>query len=105
MSSPTARTLAHFRKLGFPCVDIVERRVFRHVTKDLFGCIDVLAMDANGAVTAVQATSGSNVSARVKKIMALPAWHVMRLAGWRVVVQGWRKNAKGRYVLREVDLS
>ncbi len=105
MASPTARTLKHFRDLGFPLVDIVERRVFRHVTKDLFGCIDVLAVDCNGAVTAIQATSGSNVSARVKKIMALPAWDIMRLSGWRVVVHGWSKNAKGRIVLREVDLS
>jgi hypothetical protein len=56
-------------------------------------------------VLGVQCTSGANVAARVDKITNSDAIHVLRIAGWRVAVWGWRKNAKGRYVLREVDLS
>jgi len=106
MGSPTSRTLAELRKRGFPLVDVVERWIpGANIRRDLFGIVDVLAVDANGSVTAVQATSGANVSARVAKIVASDALHVLRLAGWRILVFGWRKNAKGRYVLREVDLS
>lgn len=103
--SPTARTLKHFRDAGFPLVDIVERRLHRFVTKDLFGILDVVAVDANGAVTGVQVTSGDHVANRVSKITASDALIVLRLAGWRILVHGWRKAANGRYVLREVDLS
>lgn len=106
MSSPTARTLKHFRDRGFALVDVVEKWIpGANIHRDLFGIIDVLAVDANGAITAVQATSGDNVSKRVDKITASDALIVLRLAGWRILVHGWRKNARGRYELREVDLS
>lgn len=85
---------------------MVERTVTRLIKRDLFGCIDVLA--TRGAETlAVQVTSGSNVASRVKKIEALDDGAVLcRLlkAGWRVEVHGWRKNAAGRWVCREVVL-
>jgi hypothetical protein len=106
MSSPTQRTLAHFRAAGFPLVQVVERwNAFARVRQDLFGIIDVLAIDANGAITAVQVTSGDHVSERVDKITESAALPYLRKANIRVLVHGWRKNAKGRYVLREVDLS
>jgi hypothetical protein len=105
-SSPTRRTLEHLRKAGFVLVDVVEKWIpGANIRRDLFGIIDVLAVDANGAITGVQATSGDNVAARVAKITDSDAVHILRLAGWRIVVHGWRKNAKGRWVLREVDLS
>jgi hypothetical protein len=104
--SPTSRTLAHLRKQGYPLVDVVEKWIpGANIRRDLFGFIDVLAVDANGAVTGVQATSGDNVAARVRKITESDKLHVLRLAGWRIVVHGWRKNSSGRYVLREVDVS
>ena len=106
MSSPTQRTLKHLRRLGFSLVEVVEKRVPKvNITRDLFGIIDVLAVDANGAVTAVQATSGSNVAARVTKVTQSDAIHLLRLARWRVLVHGWKRGSNGRYVLREVDLS
>lgn len=106
MSSPTQRTLAELRKRKYPLVQVVERwNPFAHVRVDLFGIIDVVAVSATGDVVGIQATSGSNVSARVAKITESAALPILRLAKWRVMVWGWRKNAKGRYVLREVDLS
>lgn len=104
--SPTQRTLKHLRAAGFPLVEVTEHwNSFARIRKDLFGFVDVLAVDANGAVTAVQTTSGDNVSHRVAKITDSPALAILRLAGWRVVVHGWRKGSNGRYSLREVDLS
>jgi hypothetical protein len=45
MSSPTARTLKLLRELGFEA-DVVERRVFRTVTKDFLGIVDVIGVKA-----------------------------------------------------------
>jgi hypothetical protein len=103
--SPTARTLAELRKRGYPLVQVVERwNAFARVRQDLFGIVDVLAV-SEGEIVGVQATSGSNVAARVKKITDSKALPILRAAGIRVLVHGWRRNSKGRYELREVDLS
>lgn len=95
------RTLAHLRELGY-LVDVVERRV-GPITKDLFGIADVVAVGPD--ILAVQTTTGSNVAARVRKITDSPALPVLRKAGIRVLVHGWRKVRGGRWRLREVDLS
>lgn len=101
--SPTQRTLAHLREAGYPLVQVVERwNPYARVRQDLFGVIDVLAVGID--IVAVQTTSGSNVSARIKKITESDALPVLRKAGIRVIVHGWRKS-KGLWVLREVDLS
>jgi hypothetical protein len=103
--SPTARTLAEMRARGYELVDVVERWLpFALERKDLFGVGDVLATGTPGTAI-VQCTSGSNVSARVRKIAESAALPILQRAGIKVLVQGWRKNSKGRYVLREVDLS
>jgi len=74
------------------------------IRQDLFGFIDILAL-RDGETLGVQATSGSNVSARVAKIAEHELVGAVRAAGWRVEVHGWRKNAAGRWVLRVEDVS
>jgi len=69
----------------------------------LFGFIDLLAI-RKGETLAVQTTS-TGVSSRIKKIMESDYLPKVRDAGWRIVVHGWRKNSKGRYVLRVEDIS
>jgi len=102
--SPTQRSKAHMEAQGYT-VAIVERwNPYARIRQDLFGFIDLLCV-GNGETVAVQTTSGSNVSARVKKIADHENVGAVRNAGWRIIVQGWRKNAAGRYVLREVDCS
>ena len=104
MSSPTQRTLKHLRAAGYPLVQVVERwNPHAKVRQDLFGVVDVLAVGSD--IVGVQATSGSNVAARVRKLTDSPALPVLRKAGVRVLVHGWRKAASGRWTLREVDLS
>src|SRR5207302_11145166 len=103
MSSPTQRTLKHLRAVGYPLVERVERwNSHARVRQDLFGVVDVLAVGPD--VLGVQVTSGSNVAARVRKLTDSPALPVLRKAGVRVLVHGWRK-VRGRWRLREVDLS
>jgi hypothetical protein len=45
------------------------------------------------------------VANRVKKVTDSETIGRVREAGVRVEVHGWRKNVKGRYVQRIVDLS
>jgi len=74
------------------------------IRRDLFGFIDVLCVSPAGVV-GVQATSGSNVASRVSKIAEHPNTPMVRQAGIRILVHGWRKAANGRWQLREVDVS
>lgn len=107
MVSPTQRTLAEMRKRGYELVQVVEHwNQFARRRIDLYGIIDVVCVGGpSNDIVGVQATSGTNVAARVTKILESDAIQVLRRVGIKVLVQGWRKNAKGRYELREVDLS
>jgi hypothetical protein len=102
--SPTKRSLDHMRKLGYTCAIVEHWNAFVRQRKDLFGFIDVLCLK-DGETVAVQTTSASNMSDRVKKIADHENVAAVRAAGWKILVQGWRKNAAGKYVLREVDVS
>ena len=101
--SPTQRSLAYLREEGY-LVAIVERwNPHARIRQDLFGFIDLLAIRKDETL-AVQVTA-SGVSARIKKIMESEYLSRVRDAGWRIVVHGWRKNSKGKYVLRVEDIS
>jgi hypothetical protein len=62
---------------GGALVDICERyNSFTRQRKDLFGFLDLICLQGQ-KIVGIQATSGSNHAARVKKAMALPelkAW-------------------------------
>jgi hypothetical protein len=103
VTSPTQRTLQHLREAGYPLVQVVERwNPYARVRQDLFGIIDVVAVGAD--IVGVQTTSASNFAAHLKKITDSEALPVLRKAGVRVLLHGWRKR-KGRWVLRELDVS
>ena len=69
MSSPTSRTLQKLKSEGWTA-GITERWSQPAMKRfDLYGFIDVLAMHPEKGFLAVQATSGSNASARVRKIL------------------------------------
>jgi len=104
VSSPTQRSLKKLRAEGWTA-EVVERRNPRlPITHDLFGFIDILAI-REGETLAVQTTSGSNVSSRVRKIADAEHLAAVRSAGWCIHVHGWRKNARGRWECRVVDCS
>ena len=102
-TSPTQRSLKYLRESGYT-VAVVE--YFNYFTKrrhDLFQFADLLAIREN-EVLLVQVTSGSNVSARIKKITENEHIAAVRKAGMRVEVHGWRKLKAG-WQARVVDLS
>jgi hypothetical protein len=103
-TSPTQRTLAHLRDDGWLTAVVEKWNAHAKIRQDLYGFVDVLAL--RGAVTlAVQCTSSSHVASRVTKIAEHPNTAAVRAAGWQIVVHGWRKNSKGHWVLRVVDVS
>lgn len=108
--SPTQNSLAVLRAEGWHC-EVVERWIPGvNIRKDLFDFIDILAVK-DGETLAVQTTSDSNVSARVKKITEHPMLAELRKCGWSIVVHGWKKTFKVRggktqvWKQRIVDLS
>ena len=103
LKSPTARTMAALRSAGWT-VEVVERCIpGANIRRDLFGVIDVLAI-REGETLGVQATSASNVSARVRKLSESDVLPAIRKAGWRLEVWGWRRVGRS-WTARRVDLS
>lgn len=90
--TPTQRTLKHLREDGWPLISIVEHwNPHARIRQDLFGIIDLIA--CNEIVTlGIQATSGSNHMARIKKILIHPTT-IPWLANERraLEVWSWRK--------------
>ena len=104
MTSPTQRSLQKLRADGY-LAEVVERwNPHARVRHDLFGFVDVIAV-RDSEVLAVQATSRSNVAARVTKIAEHENLAAVRKAGIRIEVHGWAKMANGRHEVRVVDVS
>jgi hypothetical protein len=91
--TPTARTLQHLKKLGYTA-QVVEQTirgkgmVFK---RDLFGCIDVLAL-GNGVTLGVQACAGASHAARLTKAKQQPALPRWLFCGNRFEVWSWAKQ-------------
>lgn len=72
--SPTQRSLKHLRELGYTA-QVVEQSIripgkgmFK---RDLWNCVDILAIRPGMPVLGIQCTSHSNLAARVKKCTEL----------------------------------
>lgn len=105
MTSPTQRTLSLCKRNGIEAGIVEKWNHHAHIRQDLFGFIDIVAMNG-GNVIGIQATSGSNVSARVKKILANPKALLWLRSGGLLYVHGWRKPAKSRrWECREVEIT
>jgi len=101
--SPTQRSLAYLREQGYLVAIVEHWNPYARIRQDLWGWCDLLAVRKN-EVLAVQVTA-SAVSTRIKKIQESETVAAVRDAGIRIEVHGWRKNSKGRYVMRIEDIS
>lgn len=103
-TSPTQRSLKHMRAAGYVCAIVEKWNPHARIRQDMFGFIDVLCVNGEDIV-GVQACSGAggDPAERVRKITEHENWPLICKA-IRVVVQSWRKNAAGRWTLREVEL-
>jgi hypothetical protein len=103
-TSPTQRTLKLCRDHGWTC-QVVERwNAFARVRVDLFGFIDLVAMNGT-SIIGIQSTSGNNVSTRLDKIKANEKSVEWLRSGGRLFVHGWRKLASSRkWECREIEI-
>lgn len=91
-TSPTSRTLRLLKDEGYIAQVAEKFNPWAKVRIDLFGFIDVVAMKSGEkGILGVQTTSGANLSARIKKALALPQFELWLLTGNRVEFHGWRK--------------
>lgn len=88
--SPTQRTLAYYKDLGYTCAITEHWNQWARIRQDLFGFCDVVAI-REGETVCVQACAGASVAARVSKIEKHPNYPIVKSAGWKITVIGWRK--------------
>lgn len=100
--TPTQRTIRELKNQGRVCA-IVEKwnpYVGPHgIRQDLFGIIDVLALDPVRGVVGVQACAGSGFSAHYRKITIDRAQETtdwLSTPGTALELWGWRKTKKKR---------
>lgn len=103
MSSPTQRSLEYLRKQGYRVAVVEKWNPHARIRQDLFGVLDLLAV-RDGEILGVQATSGSNVAARITKLAESDAVPDLRRAGMRLEVHGWRRLKAG-WQVRVEDVS
>lgn len=105
--SPMQRSLALMRERGYHA-EISEYRTRDGTTHDLFGFGDILCihLERPSDVVVVQTTTGSNKSARIKKITDSELLPYVRKAGIAILVHGWRYMARSKsWEHGEVDMS
>lgn len=92
MTSPTQRTLALARELGFQA-QVVERwNMHARVRVDLFGVIDIVAVHDDCGIVGIQACAGSSHAARRTKAMETDGIRRWLSAGGRFEVWSWAKQ-------------
>lgn len=101
--TPTALSRKLLESQGYTTALVEHYNAFTRRKHDLFGFVDLLAI-RKGETLAVQTTSASNVSARVRKIADHENVGAVREAGWAIAVHGWRKVGN-RWQVRVVDVS
>jgi len=100
--NPTTLSVRELRRLGYTC-EVVERyNSFTKRKNDLFGFIDILAVK-DKKVIGIQATSRSNISTRLNKIVESELYPLIKY-GIHVLVWGWYKDKnRWNYIERDVQ--
>ena len=95
--TPVQRSISWLKNNGYELVQKVEHwQAFAHVHQDLWGG-DILAISIAPPITLlVQVTSGSHSADRVKKLRLMPSTDLLKAAGWKISVHGWRKLKRSK---------
>ena len=94
--SPTQRSLAHLKQLGYTAKVVEKWNPFAKIRQDLFGG-DLLALKSGEPVLVVQATTGSNHASRRTKLEADGYIDLWKGAGAALEIWSWAKQgARGK---------
>lgn len=91
--SPTERTLAHLRGLGWGCCVVEKWNAFARVRQDAFGIGDILAY-GQGSIWLVQTTTADNRGSHYKKIQESEHLKPWLANGGRFLLLTWGKEGK-----------
>jgi len=94
VASPTSRTCDYLRRRGYRVAIVEKWNAHTKTRHDLFGWMDVLAFKGS-MIYGIQATTFSNRSSRIKKVLANDhalAWVQAEHRG--AVVFGWKKRGR-----------
>lgn len=89
--SPQAKTRELLERAGFR-VDVCERRVWSHVTKDLFGMFDLVALKPS-VLAGVQVTSWDHHADRLKKVILSADIEAWLRSGSEAWIVSWKGEA------------
>ena len=103
-TSPTQLSLKKLREEGYTVAVVEHWNSFARIRQDLFGFIDLLALKGKETL-AVQTTTATNMSARVKKIGDHENVGPVRDAGWSIHVHGWFQDDKKKWHCKVKDIS
>lgn len=106
MISPTSRSLKLLREQGFTAQVVEKFNPWSKTRIDLFGGIDIIAIHPeHTSCLGVQATSRSNITARVRKLDVEPKLKLWKECGNRLEVWGWGKSKKsGKWEVKIVEI-
>lgn len=89
--SPTARSLARLRELGYRAQKVEQTIPKTFIKQDCFG-VDILALKPSEPVLVIQATTGSNHAARRTKLAADGFITLWKSAGASLEIWSWAKQ-------------
>ena len=102
--SPTQLSLKKLREEGYTVAVVEHWNPWAKIRVDCFGFIDIIALRENETL-AIQTTTASNMSARVKKIADHENVGAVRKAGWFIHVHGWHQDDKKKWHCKVKDVS
>lgn len=96
MSSPTQRTMAALKQLGYRAAIVEHWNHFAKVRRDCFG-VDILALKFGQPLLAIQTTTGANHAKRRIKLDAEGFLDLWKASGVQVEIWSWEKQgARGK---------
>ena len=94
--SPTQRSLKLLRGLGYTPWIVEHYNAYDKRRHDLYNFIDIVALHPKKqGILAVQTTTGSGLSSRIKKAEDLDNYHLWLACGNDVEFHGWRELKSG----------
>jgi len=97
-TTPTQRTIRELRQQGIKCAIVEKWNAYIKIRQDLFGIIDIIALDPEKGVIGVQST-GQDFSGHVLKLRdekAQDTFDWLSIPGTSLELWGWRKVKKVR---------